>query len=193
MQHVMDSRGGVSFDMAKLKEAVHYICATCTATDRLGAVKLNKILYYSDMLHYAETGQSITGATYVKRQRGPVPKQVVPAIESLCSDSRLEVRNVSVFDLVRRGSEAIGVTEIRQFSSDEIERINQMIRFVCDHSANEISDISHTIVWEAADLGEELPYETFLVSYLGEVDDAAINRAVSAVARAERETCTVYA
>ena len=71
----------IHLNMEKFEEAVHYICSTCTEEDRLGAVKLNKILYYSDMLHYAKTGASITGATYAKRQRGPAPKQIRPAME----------------------------------------------------------------------------------------------------------------
>jgi hypothetical protein len=50
-----------------------------------GAVKLNKILYYADMLHYAHTGAPITGATYAKRQQGPVPKQVVSCDRALGS------------------------------------------------------------------------------------------------------------
>src|SRR5689334_9411951 len=130
--------GDVHLNMVKLEEAIHYICSTCTAGDRLGAVKLNKILYYSDMVHYAKTGSSITGASYAKRQRGPVPKQVLPAIENLCRAARLDVRNISVFDMVRREYDSYGDTNLAVFSADEIEQINMMLRFVCDQSAEEV-------------------------------------------------------
>lgn len=182
-----------SFDMRKLEEAVHYICLSCTAADRLGAVKLNKILYYADMASYATRGKPITGATYVKRQRGPCPKQIVPAVEHLKQSMRLVTRDVSFFELTRREFDAKGHTDTTIFHPDEIELINHMMRFVCDHSAAEISQISHTVIWDVADMGEELPYEAFLASYPGELDDDGMAKAAAVVAEAERRNGRVYA
>jgi Protein of unknown function (DUF4065) len=184
---------GCSFDMRKLEEAVHYICATCTASDGLGAVKLNKILYYADMINYAVSGSPITGATYVKRLRGPCPKQILPAIEYIKQTHRLETRSVSVFDLTRREFDAHGSTDLSIFTPDEIDHLNQTMRFVCNHSAADISDASHTVVWDVADMGEELPYETFLVSYPGELDDEGLQRAADVIAKAEQMNSRSYA
>jgi hypothetical protein len=175
-----------SVNMKKLEEAVHYICATATAADRLGAVKLNKILFYSDMLNYASTGHAITNATYVKRQRGPAPKEILDAIANLKAARRLETHEVSAFDQTRREFDAFGDTEIGIFGSDEIDRLNAMLRYVCSYTASEISDISHTVVWDAADMGEELPYQTFLVSQLGEADTDTEQRALEIVKSANQ-------
>jgi hypothetical protein len=179
--------------MEKLEEAIHYVCSTCTAADRLGAVKLNKILFYADMLNYATKGVSITGATYVKRQRGPVPKQVLPAIGNLQRAGRLNCQNVSVFDMVRRQFDALGDTNIAVFTPDEIDRLNMMIRFVCDQTAEEISNLTHTIVWDAAELGEELPYETFLVSYVDDLTEERIDQAVKYIGQIEQQDSRTYA
>jgi hypothetical protein len=187
------TRTGVGLQMEKLEEAIHYVCSTCTAADRLGAVKLNKILFYSDMLHYASTGVSITGATYVKRQRGPVPKQVLPAIENLVRAGRLNYQNVSVFDMIRRQFDAFGDTNISVFAPDEIDRLNMMIRFVCDRTAEEVSNLTHTIVWDAAEVGEELPYETFLVSYVDELTEERLERAAKHMSEIERQDARLYA
>lgn len=176
----------MTVNMAKLVEAVHFICSKCEASDRLGTVKLNKILYYSDMTHFAEIGSSITGATYEKRQRGPVPKEVLAAIDVLRKSGRLVTRNVSVFDHVRREFDASGQTDLSLFNSTEVERITNMIAFVCGHNASEISELSHTRVWEVADMGEELPYETFLVSHLGDADESDFAIARAALERAKR-------
>lgn len=181
------------FDMVKLEEAVHYICSSVTADDRLGAVKLNKVLYYADMLHYAEHGESITGAAYAKRALGPVPKQVVPATANLERSQRLSVENVSVFDMVRREFTPHGSTNLSVFSSGEIERLNQMIRFVCGRTAAEISEFSHTIVWGAAEMGEELPYESFLVSYLDVPEENILAEAAITLADVEKKAGKVYA
>lgn len=183
----------IHLNMEKFEEAVHYICATCTEGDRLSAVKLNKILYYSDMIHYAKTGTAITGASYAKRQRGPAAKQILSAMENLRRQMRLDWKHVPVFEGARREFDAHGDTNLSLFSGDEIKQIDAMIRFVCDQGAAEVSEFSHTIVWEAADMGEELPYDTFLVSYLREPDDAQLHQAAANLADIEKRESRIYA
>jgi uncharacterized phage-associated protein len=173
-------------DMMRLEEAVLFICSTCREEDRLGAVKLNKILYYSDMLHFAKTGSSITGATYVKQQRGPVPKEVVEAINRLKAAGRLNTHEISIFDKTRREFEALDEPDFKIFTHPQLQLIQNMISTVCGYDAQEISDISHTVVWEVADLGEELPYASFLVSFLGDVDEDDVSLAQQIIADHER-------
>lgn len=175
----------MTLDMMKLEEAILYVCSTCRPEDRLGAVKLNKVLYYSDMLRYAHTGKSITGATYVKQKRGPVPKEVVEAINQLKTAGRLTTREEAIFDKTRREFDALDEPSFRVFDHDELRLINSMISFVCGYDAQEISDISHTVVWEVADIGEVLPYKSFLVSYLGEINDDDIKAAQTIIAERE--------
>ena len=40
---------------------------------KLGKVKLFKLLYFVDFMHYKETGRSVTGMDYFAWQMGPVP------------------------------------------------------------------------------------------------------------------------
>ena len=62
---------------AKFKKLVHYVCSQCSGdVSKLGAVKLNKALWLSDLVAYYQLGQPITSARYVKRQFGPVPSQL---------------------------------------------------------------------------------------------------------------------
>lgn len=190
-RHYSDS-GGTHLNMEKLEEAVHYVCSNCNEEDRLGAVKLNKILYYSDMINYAKTGESITGASYAKRQRGPAARQLWPAMEHLRERSRLDWTEVPVFEGARREFDAHGATNVDVFKPSELKQIDAMIRFVCDQGAAEVSDFSHTIVWEAADMGEDLPYDTFLVSWLHEPDDKRLQKAAQHLAAVEVEDNRVY-
>jgi Protein of unknown function (DUF4065) len=162
------------------------------ARGTLGAVKLNKILYYADMLQYAHTGNAITGATYVKQERGPVPKQVLPAIDLLKKAGRLSWQNVSVFDFVRREFTAHGETDDSVFSKEEIERLDHVINLIAEFSAGEISDISHTIVWKAAKLGETLPYESFFLSYLGDITDNDMTAVQTSIKEVEKKSGRIY-
>ena len=65
---------------------------------------------------------------------------------------------------------ALTEPDISAFKADEISLVDEAIQFVClEHTAKEISDKSHDIIWELAELGEEIPYEAMLASSLGEV------------------------
>jgi hypothetical protein len=62
-------------DLQKLKDVVHYICAQCRQ-DELGNVKLHKILYFADMLHFLGSNRPLTGVEYQKQSFGPVARLV---------------------------------------------------------------------------------------------------------------------
>lgn len=60
----------VDIDRSKLLEAIVFFLEK---TQRCGAVKLFKLLYFLDMLHFRETGRSVTGLHYKALPYGPVP------------------------------------------------------------------------------------------------------------------------
>lgn len=90
-----------AFDSRRLKELMLYVSERLFDDPSFGAVKLNKVLYFSDLIAYSSLGHPITGATYDLRGR----------------------------------------------------------------SASEVSDLSHRAVgWQIAEIGEDIPYETALLS-----------------------------
>lgn len=60
----------VDMDRLKLLESIVFFLEN---TQRCGAVKLFKLLYFLDMLHFRETGRSVTGLQYRALPYGPVP------------------------------------------------------------------------------------------------------------------------
>jgi len=62
-----------TFEREKLLEAIAYFT---TATKHVGVIKLFKLLYYLDMLHFRETGRSVTSLTYHALPYGPVPTEL---------------------------------------------------------------------------------------------------------------------
>lgn len=81
----------MQFDREKLKAAILYACRRC-GPNRLGAVKLHKVLYYSDMLRYVQSGRSITGSTYRKRPLGPTCDQLLGTLKDLQRTGQCESR-----------------------------------------------------------------------------------------------------
>ena len=66
----------------KFAALVHYIVHSCDPK-QLGAIRLNKALWYIDVLAYQTTGDPVTGETYRRRQFGPVPGSIMPVLDTL--------------------------------------------------------------------------------------------------------------
>jgi Protein of unknown function (DUF4065) len=67
------------FNHERFEALVLYIAWKTKDDPEFGRTKLAKVLFYSDLAIYAETGRPLTGAAYVHRAFGPFP----PALDSL--------------------------------------------------------------------------------------------------------------
>jgi hypothetical protein len=177
------------FDQEKFDTLILYVASQCPDPTRLGAVRLRKILYFADVLHYAKTGHPLTGATYIKWEYGPVPRELVDA------ERRLETRRALV---IRRSAHPLGHPmthyyvlsdpDLSRFAPEEISLVDELIRAICDdHTAASISAASHHHAWQVAEIGEELPYETIFVSRFAEITPEAVEWAKSEIERYERQ------
>jgi hypothetical protein len=149
-------------DREKFKSLVHYVCWRCSDDPtKLGSVQLNKALWLSDLKAYYELGQPITNARYVKRQYGPVPSSILPALRELESAGILTAQQADHFGK-RKWEYIVHKKAASDFlSAKEKKIVNEMIAFVTEqHSAASISDASHDHIWKAAEDGEEIPHFT---------------------------------
>lgn len=154
---------------ARFKALVHYILEKCDDPKKLGATKLNKVLWYADTFAFRSTGQTISGEThYVKRQFGPVPKKILAAINDLKSEKKILVRETEYFGKPKREYISLESADTSKFTSEEIEIVDAVLGVICDHhTAASISDMSHDLIWEAAELGEEIPVYAVLAAQAG--------------------------
>jgi hypothetical protein len=160
----------MSFDKAKFRALVHYVCHKCHDPSILGATKLNKVLWYSDVIAYMDSGGSITNESYVKQQFGPVPKHILLTIRDLESRGNIVVRDAEYFRKVKKEYVSLKRPDISKFSANEISLVDAVIDVVCrNHTASSISAASHDYIWHIADIGEELPYATAFVSEFGDI------------------------
>ena len=176
----------VQFDRSKFKDAVEYICARCS-TDELGTVKLHKILYFADMIHFLGLGTPLTGASYQKQKFGPMARHLSSAVGELAREGRMKAKKRDYFGyektdyVVDKPERATG-----QLLSAAARRVlDEVIDFVCARSAKEMSELSHMAAWEAAEIGETIPYYSSYGLYPSAVTDADVDAAV-AQARAVR-------
>jgi hypothetical protein len=146
------------FDRGKFKALVHYICWRCQDPTKLGAVKLYKVLWRADFRAYLEFGEPVTGATYVKRQFGPVPSGVLPVLGELEREGTLSIREVDYYGRDKKEFFALKRSDSSLFNAEEISLVDKEIEYVTEeHTAKSISEESHDEIWEMARIGEKIP------------------------------------
>lgn len=149
-------------DQAKFKKLVHYICWRCAdAPSKLGAVKLNKILWISEIASYYATGHSITSTRYVRRQHGPVPAPILPILRELEEEGVLTVREAHFHGFVKKEFVVNQPADPGFLTEQERRIVDDTIVFICErHTAQSISNATHDHIWTLAADGEEIPFYT---------------------------------
>jgi len=151
-------------DNAKLAELILYIAQRCEGDERFGAIKLNKILFYADFVHYLQYGRSITGQEYQKLENGPAPRHLKPVHRMLEKEKAIKVVERSYFGRRQKKTIALREANLSHFSGSEIAVVDRIIRSLWDMNATETSDVSHKFVgWQYAELNETIPYPAALL------------------------------
>jgi uncharacterized phage-associated protein len=145
----------------KFKELILYVAQESEFDPSFGAAKLNKILFFSDFLHYREHGTSITGETYFKLEHGPAPRAMVPAIRELEAEGACLLIERTHHGYVRKRLLVKREANLDLFTAKEIAHVGSILRLLRDRSASEVSDLSHHFIgWKTARTQEDIPYET---------------------------------
>lgn len=168
----------------KLKEALHYVIARCDDPARLGAIRLNKILWFADREAYRMNGSSITADSYVKRRLGPAPKNVLAAIAELASEDKIAVREAALpSNYVMRHFFKLAEPGVSALSDQDRAILDAIMDIVCDNfTANEISNATHDHIWESAEIGEEIPLYVAAFAVPGQITDEVRSWASEALA-----------
>jgi hypothetical protein len=153
----------------KFRDLVHYICWRCEDPSQLGATKLNKIPWIIDTYVYCRDGHSLTGETYIKQQFGPVARSMLPTLAELGAEGKVTQRQPSS-EFQSREFVAVTVPDMSLFSEQDIRLIDGVIEQVSKNfTAASISAYSHDEIWEAAEIGEEIPMYAVLAANPGDI------------------------
>ena len=142
----------------RLASVTHYIIARCDPT-KLGAIKLNKILWFADVVCYRRHGYTITGSdNYVKQQFGPVQKNMLGILDELKREGKIVERTSDTPVGFRREYVWLKEPDLTPFKADEIDVLNEVMDWICNgESARSVSDKSHDALWEETEIGELMP------------------------------------
>lgn len=150
---------------SKLKELTLYISKKCFKDKHFGAIKLNKVLLFADMVSYREHGVPITSTEYRRYPNGPAPacmrflKQELEANKDAyeypyrLSNGHLQKQLLPLRE-----------PNLDLFKSNEIAIVDAIIEESWDLTPTQMSEMSHDLPgWQLASPNEEIPYYTSLI------------------------------
>lgn len=149
----------------KTQLLAHYIIFR-SKPEKLGAVKLNKVMWFSDLESFRRTGRSISGQeSYQKQKFGPVPNDIVRHVRALLAAGKIAERSGTTPVGNRREFIWLEEPNVSLFSANDVDIINRAIEWVCDnHSAAAISNKTHDALWEVTEIGEQIAIEAGIVT-----------------------------
>jgi uncharacterized phage-associated protein len=174
------------FDREKFKDAVHFVIHHVGGhggRESLGNTKLHKILYYSDILRFLDTGEPLTGEDYLRQRFGPTARHLAWAVRELEREKRISIAKVNYFGYAKSEYNAAAEFRSNRLAADEIALITHVIEFVCQHTVHEISEFSHDEVWSSVAMGERIPYYAAFAMLPAELTEEDIEEAASEAIR----------
>lgn len=139
----------LTFKPQKFRELVLFVAAESETDPHFGATKLNKILYFSDFHAFGLLGTPITGATYVRLDRGPAPRQMLPALREMEREGEIEREERRYFHLQQKRVIARKAPDLSVFSEGELEIVRNVLAELRHMNASQVSALSHLDVgWQ---------------------------------------------
>src|SRR5690606_2356573 len=132
----------ITHEREKLIEIVKYFALH---TQRLGKVKLFKLLYFLDFTHFRETGRSVTGMDYFAWKMGPVPVALYDELSDPDDDWKGHVRfqDIPVHKGMMLKVEALDPFDSRHFSKRELKIMRSLAEEFKETAAEHMIEATH--------------------------------------------------
>lgn len=176
----------MAFDKEKFKALMHYVIWKAGDKEGFGAIKLYKVLWFSEARFWVLNGYPIAGETYVRKEFGPVPKHRKQVRRELVEESRISERKKRYSgDAEIWHFKSLATPDVTALSKDERQMVDYWIKYIDEeHTGASISEESHDYAWEIAAMDEELPFEAFLANRIRKPTPKELARAKQRAKRA---------
>ena len=168
----------MEFDREKFKNLVHYVIWKISGKDDFGATKLYKVLWFAEARSYVLRRKPISGAVYVRKEHGPVPKLGRAIREELAAEGKISQQQINRGKYSSWMFKCLAPPQKGFLTEEEKQDVDWWISHIDkDHTASSISELSHDYSWEIARQGEELPLFATLAARMREPTDLEIDSA----------------
>jgi uncharacterized phage-associated protein len=148
----------------KLTELILYLCLRSESDEAFGAVKLNKLLFFSDRASFLERGHSITGGEYEKQEFGPVPKNIRELVDEMSRAGDVIEVERTYHGYPQKRLVARREADLSLFCAEEIALVEKQLQRFWGVSGRAISELSHELLpWRLARKGDPIPIESVLL------------------------------
>lgn len=175
----------MTFNPTKFKELLLLLAERSVGDPSFGKTKLNKLLYYIDFTAFGQLESPVTGATYQHRPYGPVPREILGAMDQLVAEGALVVESVQNYMYRQARPVALRRPDLSVFSVEELALVDDVLGALKNLTGAAVSELSHMeLGWKLSADGERIPYETVFLGQPVEptaVDIEFLNRELAGV------------
>jgi hypothetical protein len=151
--------------MAKLRELVVYLAERSSDDPRFGRTKLAKLLFYCDFDAYAEFGEPITGARYLKKPQGPLAQEELLALRDLTESGAVAVEETDVHCYKQKRIIANRPADISWLTPAQHQLVDEILERHRSDAATDLSNQSHDFPgWLWAEMNQEIPYHSVFIA-----------------------------
>jgi hypothetical protein len=157
--------GRTDFNPAKFNELVLLLAHRSRDDPKMSRVKLNKLLYRSDFEAFRLLGRSITGATYVRGEHGPMAAELPWAEERLGERGYLSYRTEPAGPHKQKIPIAHEEPDETQFNAAELSIVERSLEELSPLGGKGASEWSHeeSAGWRLKGDDEVITYESGLI------------------------------
>lgn len=148
----------------RLRELILYVAGRCESHEDFGAMKLNKILFISDLTSYLRHRESISGSQYQKLLQGPVPLHLFTVRKEMTKNGDIDVRKKKIHQGTQNIVIPLRPANLGIFAGRDIALLDQIIEELMGRPAG---DLPNGVGWDIATVREIIPYETVLLDDRG--------------------------
>lgn len=147
-------------NLSKFKEVLLYILKQVGSKPNVGESVLYKLLYFIDFDYYEKYEEQLIGATYIKNNYGPTPKEFIKIISEMEGKDLTKVEG-KYFAYPQRKYLPLREPDLSKLSANELKVIDNVLERLSDKNAAEISKYSHEDVpWLTTEEGGIIEYES---------------------------------
>jgi transcriptional regulator with XRE-family HTH domain len=148
-------------NLKKFKEVLLYILKKVGSRPNVGETAIYKFLYFMDFNFYEKYEEQLIGATYIKNNYGPTPKEFIKIVDDMEKKKELVRIEDKYFQYPQRKYLPLREPDLSILKANEIKMIDEVLEKLSDMNASQISEYSHNdIPWLTADDGDIIDYES---------------------------------
>lgn len=148
-------------NLVKFKEVLLYILNRVGSKPNVGESVLYKLLYFIDFNYYEKYEEQLIGATYIKNNYGPTPKEFIKIVNKMEGKKELSKVESQYFKYPQTKYLPLREPDLSVLNARELRMIDSVLESLSGKNATDISEYSHNDVpWLTTEDGEVIDYES---------------------------------